>query len=99
MANSGDSGNLPKMPGTALNVLEYYMQWKQASTGGVVRKMSEVGLSGRIVRKIKDGNMDSTVKEFLLGVLGQELEHSNEAMWRYGQVYEHEIRKGIGKRD
>lgn len=62
-------------------------------------RMPEVGLSGRIVRKIKEGNMDPSVKEFLLGVLGQELEHSNEAMWRYGQVYEHEIKKGTGKRD
>lgn len=61
--------------------------------------MTETGLSGRIERKIKEGEMDPRVKEFLLGVLGQELEHSNEAMWRYGQAYEHEIKRIVGKRD
>ena len=56
--------------------------------------MAEVpGLSDRIVRKVKESDIDPRVKEFLLRILGQELEHFHEAFWRYSQPYEIEVKR------
>ena len=52
----------------------------------------------RILEKIEKGSYDVRVKGFLKVVLGHELEHFSEAMWRFKDVYESEIVKAVRAR-
>ncbi len=52
----------------------------------------------RIIEKIDGGSFDTAAKGFLKLLLGYELEHFSESLWRYGSDYEREIMKAIRER-
>ncbi len=57
--------------------------------------MPSSDVNQRILEKIDKSNVAPAVKTFRRTMLGYELEHFSEAMWRYNKVYESEILKLI----
>jgi len=56
-----------------------------------------IGLNDRIVKKIQKMPIDEEIRKFLLKMIGFELDHSNEIIWRYTQDYQRELDKTMKK--
>lgn len=54
-------------------------------------------INPRIMTKIWDSKYDSSIKDFLIEVIREELTHSDQNQWRYGDVYDKLITKYAAK--
>jgi len=50
-------------------------------------------INPRIMKKVWDSDYDNNIKEFLISVIREELSHSDQHQWHYGDEYDKLIKK------
>ena len=49
-------------------------------------------INPRIIKKIWDSKYDDSIKKFLIEVIREELTHSDQNQWHYGDFYDNLIK-------